>query len=395
MKLYIKIFVIFLFSLTFLTGCNKKPEIIDNKIQVSFVDIDGTLLKEEFIEKNSLVTPPTHPLREGFEFVCWTYNNVEYDFSQVVTQDIILIAKWKEIDTHYSNGLEYSLDDISNTLSVIGIGTCIDTDLVIPNSINGIAVTSIQEEAFSYCSNLKSIYIPSSIISIGSIAFGGCSGLDTIVVDSNNQVYDSRNNCNAIIETKTNKLIQGCKNTNIPDSITTIGGYSFYGCEGLENIIIPNSVTTIEFYAFYMCTNLKGNIYDNAMYLGNNENPYLVLLKAVNEEITDFKINENTKFILDSAFQNCDNLKNIVIPRNIVSIGRHAFSSCNSLESVQIPNTLLYLGSRAFTETRAYIYCETEFEPSGWEDEWNYYGGYEYWNGEWEYDLNGNPCPLK
>ena len=94
---------------------------------------------------------------------------------------------------------------------------------VIPSS-----VTSIGSSAFSGCSGLTSISIPSSVTSIGSGAFYGCSGLTTITVDADNPVYDSRNNCNAIIQTTTNRLISGCKNTVIPSSVTSIGNYAFW-----------------------------------------------------------------------------------------------------------------------------------------------------------------------
>ena len=125
------------------------------------------------------------------------------------------------------------------------------TSISIPSS-----VTSIGNSAFYGCSGLTSISIPSSVISIGSSAFIWCSGLTTITVDADNSVYDSRNNCNAIIKTATNELISGCKNTVIPSSVTSIGGNAFYGCSGLTSISIPSSVTSIGNNAFYYCSGL-------------------------------------------------------------------------------------------------------------------------------------------
>jgi hypothetical protein len=87
-------------------------------------------------------------------------------------------------------------------------------------------------------------------------AFSGCSGLTSIVVESGNTVYDSRNNCNAVIETKTNKLVVGCQNTVVPTTVTRIGELAFYECSSLKSIIIPNSVETIGESAFYGCTGL-------------------------------------------------------------------------------------------------------------------------------------------
>ena len=115
------------------------------------------------------------------------------------------------------------------------------------------SVTSIGDYAFRYCSSLTSVTIPNSVTSIGELAFVGCSSLTSVVVESGNTKYDSRNNCNAIIETATNTLIAGCQNTIIPNSVTSIGDYAFHGCDSLKSITIPNSVTSIGKLAFYEC----------------------------------------------------------------------------------------------------------------------------------------------
>ena len=121
------------------------------------------------------------------------------------------------------------------------------TSLTIPNS-----VTDIGYYAFSGCSGLTSLTIPNSVTAIGYLAFQGCSGLTSISVENGNTVYDSRDNCNAIVETANNSLIAGCKNTVIPNSVTSIGDYAFYGCS-LTSMTIPNSVTSIGDYAFSGC----------------------------------------------------------------------------------------------------------------------------------------------
>ena len=94
------------------------------------------------------------------------------------------------------------------------------------------------------------------MISIGNLAFNGCSGLTSIIVEEGNKVYDSRENCNAIIKTESNKLIFGCQSTIIPSSVTSIGGNAFVNCKKLTNINIPSSVTEIGGGAFYGSTEL-------------------------------------------------------------------------------------------------------------------------------------------
>ena len=164
-------------------------------------------------------------------------------------------TKWIGDDAFYRC---YNLTSITIPNSVTSIGNwafryCEGlTSITIPNS-----VTSIGERAFYELSRLTSITIPNSVTSIGDNAFAGCYGLTSIVVEEGNSIYDSRENCNAIIETNSNTLVAGCQNTTIPNSVTSIGDDAFSDCTSLTSITIPNSVTSIGERAFYICAGLN------------------------------------------------------------------------------------------------------------------------------------------
>ena len=181
------------------------------------------------------------------------------------------------------------------------------TSIEIPSN-----VTSIGQSAFNRCSGLTSVTIPAGVTSIGDYVFNDCSNLATITVETSNTVYNSRNGCNAIIETSSNKLIAGCKNTTIPASVTSIGNYAFYGCSGLTSITIPASVTSIVYSAFFGCSGL-----------------------------TSVEIPASVTSIGDYAFSGCSGLATVTVYAPSCTLGDYAFSACGNLKNIYVFSDLV------------------------------------------------------
>ena len=323
----------------------------------------------------------------------------------VVTYNVTTIGEYAFYDCYVLTSIT-----IPNSVTTIGNNAFMFcnglTSITIPNSVTtigdyafkycsgltsitiGNSVTTIGQSAFYGCTGLTSITIPNSVTTIGEYAFQGCSGFTSIVVESGNTNYDSREGCNAIIETATNKLVAGCKNTvipgsvttignnafsnctgltsiTIPNSVTTIGDQAFFGCTGLTSITIPNSVTTIGYTAFYKCTGLTsitipGSVTkieeDTFQETGwwNNQPDGLIykdgwLLGYKGDKPSgDIVIADGTKGIAIDAFNYCDGLTSVTIPNSVTTIGEYAFYDCDGLTSVTIGNSVTEIGKYAF-----------------------------------------------
>ena len=275
------------------------------------------------------------------------------------------------------NNCNSIIETASNTL----IAGCQNT--IIPNSVTSIdinafagcssltsanipsSITSIGDHAFYDCKGLTSLTIPNSVTSIGYGAFSGCSGLTSIFVEKENPVYDSRNNCNSIIETASNTLIAGCQNTIIPNDVTSIDDDAFSYCSGLTSITIPSSVTSIGSGAFlysgltsitipnsvtsigisaFDSTPWYNNQEDGVVYLGN----VLYKYKGTMPNNTEINIKDGTVSISDYAFYNCRGLTSVTIPNSVTSIGGGTFNGCSNLTAVNIPNSVTSIGDWAF-----------------------------------------------
>ena len=256
------------------------------------------------------------------------------------------------------------------------------------------SVVYIGEKAFWGTEAIESISIGAGTKVIKPSAFGFCNSLSKITVSEDNTAYKAIDNVLYTIDGKT--IVQyPIGNTNesfvIPSDVETIGAFSFYGCHNLTTISIPSTVKIIEKMAFcggekltsveisegvtsigdsafYLCTNLANvslpssiehfganvfksssnlvfNEYDNACYLGNSSNKYLVLVKSKSSDITSCKIHNDTVFIANLAFDNCTKLTSIIIPEGVKSIGDSAFNGCTSLTQLTLANSVTEISS--------------------------------------------------
>ena len=182
-----------------------------------------------------------------------------------------------------------------------------ETSFTIPSS-----VTSIADYAFANASNLREVSIPEGVVSISDYAFYQCAELTGI---------------------------------SIPDSVKIIGNYAFANCGSLQEISLPNALESIGYEAFYGC---KGVEYDGAYYIGNRENPYILLLKVADKSIRSHRIHVGTQFIHSGAYWGCNSLEKIIFPESIKGVGNGAFMYCNGLKYVR------YVGSKEQWEKIAF-----------------------------------------
>ena len=232
-----------------------------------------------------------------------------------------------------SEGLSYYFEESTQSYMVRGIGTCTDTDLVIPASYEGYPVRGISYQAFTANKNITSVYLPDTIEVIGYCAFNGCSSLVSI---------------------------------NLPESLTTISEAAFGYCSSLQSIVIPNGVTIIQHEAFNQCTSLTSVVIgDSVETISYDAFSNCSKLKSV-------KMGKSVENIYSYAFHNCTSLNGITLPDTMDYIASDAFSGCSSLYRIRIPISVTLISADAFKGCyNLTVECEAASKPVAWSKTWS------------------------
>lgn len=308
-----------------------------------------------------IVTPD-----EGYEL---SATAAEYLTTNEAGEIVLTVPTEKTVDTtsfvipsQGSQGLAYTLNADGVSYSVTGIGTCTDTEVVIPSIYEGLPVTKIGGEAFYNCGNLESVAIPDSVTDIGNFAFECCIGLTSIEIPNSVTILGDAafNGCTSLTSAM------------IGNSITIISGKAFNRCSNLETVTIGNSVTSIEFSAFYECSSLTDIVIPDTV----KSIDYCAFYGCVN--LTSVTIGNGVTIINNYAFEACCSLTSVIIGEGVMTIGDSAFLDCSALKIIYYNGTAedwakISIGSSGNTPlTSATVYYYSEEEPTADGDYWHY-----------------------
>ena len=341
----------------------------------------------------------------------WNFNTGDY----TIYCSNGIISKSDEVSI-FSEGLDFVMNEDGASYSAIGIGSCKDTEVIIPSVYKTLPVTNIANDAFKNAS-FEKVIIPDSIKSIGEYAFyncralqeaiigngvkelprsmfNGCISIKTIVIGSNvNTIGDDVfYNCSNIEKIIIQDLSQWCNmvysplystmpysneydlylgesavtDLVIPSDVLAINKYAFSYCKSIQTVSFHSALESIGNSAFYNCSNLKSiSIPKNITAMG-----YTVF--GFCDNLVSVSIEEGIAELSPYLFMNCSKLKELNIPQTVSSIGGSTFSNCTALESIVIPSTVLTMGSHVFDGCTATINCEAAVKPDEWDDQWDY-----------------------
>ena len=278
----------------------------------------------------------------------------------------------------------WGLDESMGGYVIRGCKEPIVGDLVIPDTYNGRPVVGLEMRVFRNFTGLTSVTIPETITYIGEYAFAGCTGLTSVTLPDSLNAHGKGifQGCTGLasvtlgngIRSVPTSMFEGCASLTsitVPSQVLSVGARAFAGCTSLksvtilgkiqtiydsafancsvlERLSIPDTVTEVADNAFTGCPAFSFNIYDNGVYLGNEENPYVILLDAIDKSIASCQLPSGTKAINHNAFEECSDLVTVELNDGLCFIGDYAFYKCTNLQNITIPDTVNSIGYAGF-----------------------------------------------
>ena len=242
----------------------------------------------------------------------------DFDYKLDVFNNTAEVTSYKGSETEVVIPSSVSYSNKAYIVTSLG-GWCFSNAMSITSVTIPSTVTSVGTYCFSSCHSLTKLTIPASVTSIGYRSIMNCPNLEELSVEPGNPIYDSRNNCNAIIETETNTMLSGCQSTVIPETVTSLGDNCFSECFNLNSITIPESVTSLGEFCFGQCGNIKTIVIPNS--------------------VTSMG---------DWCFNQCVSLETVTLSTSLTSLPNSCFANCNSLKSITIPESVTSFGGCCF-----------------------------------------------
>lgn len=329
-----------------------------NQNTINFVDTDGSILFNLTQDYNTSIEIPENPIKDYCNFIEWKQEIP----SNMPAKDLTIEAKWYDLREDFILDGEKIVKCISNK-----------TKLTVPSSyyLNNelIEITKLGYASFIECANLeevtleegikfideysfsylsiKKVNLPNSIEIISNYAFTNCSSLTNINIPSNIISVEPsafENSKNIEYYTSDNGKYLGNEENNYLVLVNLID-------ETVTNFEIKEETKFFLSFAFYYCNYLEYTEYENGLYLGSKTNPYKAYIKCKDSSLTTYLVHEDTEYLMDAAFYNNTNIENVTLNNKIKYIGNYAFRGCTYLKSIILPEELIYLGEWAF------IYC--------------------------------------
>ncbi len=337
---------------TFKDNIDLYAKFLINQYTISFVSSETEMVVDAITQpyNTEIKKPVLESELLGYEYAFYIDETCEkeYEFNTMPAKNLTLYIK-RKIKNEMSN---FIFNSTHTTCEIIGLIDAEISSIFVPEYVTEIALG-----AFAGCKNLVSITIP-FIGNKKNLKYASPSTSLGFIFGKNE--YEGSERVHQKLEYAPDGYVYKSAFYYLPKSLKKVvvtGGNvlygAFYGCSNLNSILLSDNVNIIDTGAFKDCPNLSYNEYDNACYIGSESNPYMVLVKSVDEQCIACNIHEEARIICDDAFNSKD-LRSIIIPSKITSIGAYAFYNCNNLSYVEVSESVMYIGENAFLKTSWY-----------------------------------------